>query len=65
MFGIGLQSGVNILITPEPYSSGDFISGSMTFTGQTFTNLGVTPGTYTYTWGTGLNTDSMTLQVGP
>jgi hypothetical protein len=37
----------------------------MTFTGQTFINLGVTPGTYTYTWGTGLNADSMTLQVGP
>ena len=45
----------------------------MTFAGQTFASLGLTPGTYTWTWGddpavagfTPDNSDSFTLQIGP
>jgi hypothetical protein len=31
---------------------------------QTFDSLGVTPGTYEWTWGTGMN-QNFTLQIGP
>jgi hypothetical protein len=36
----------------------------MTFNSATFGSLGVIPGTYTWTWGTGAN-QNFTLQIGP
>jgi hypothetical protein len=42
-----------LLIVPTGYTSGSQITGTQTFTGQTFTTLGLTQGTYTYTWGSG------------
>jgi hypothetical protein len=36
----------------------------MTFNNATLTTLGVTPGTYVWTWGTGAN-QNFTLQIGP
>jgi hypothetical protein len=36
----------------------------MTFNNATFVSLGVTPGTYIWTWGTGPN-QNFTLQIGP
>ena len=44
------------------YVSGTALSGSATYSGQTFASLGVTPGTYVWTWGTGAN-QNFTLQV--
>jgi hypothetical protein len=45
------------LIVPVGYTTGAAISSSQTFTGQTFSSLGLVPGTYTYTWGAGANAD--------
>jgi hypothetical protein len=42
-----------LLIVPTGYTSGSQITSTQTFTGQTFTTLGLTQGTYTYTWGSG------------
>jgi hypothetical protein len=42
-----------LLAVPTGYTSGTNISSSQTFTGQTFSSLGLTPGTYTYTWSGG------------
>lgn len=42
-----------LLLVPSGYTSGTQISGSQTFSGGTFTTLGLTPGTYTYTWSGG------------
>lgn len=42
-----------LLIVPTGYTSGTNISSTQTFTGQTFTTLGLTVGTYTYTWSGG------------
>jgi hypothetical protein len=53
------------LILPTGYTSGSSLSGTDTFTSQTFSSLGITPGTYTYTWGTGATADSLIVQIGP
>jgi len=49
---------------PQGYVSGQSLSDTMTFNSATFASLGVTPGTYTWTWGTGAN-QNFTLQIGP
>ena len=43
------------LSVPSGYVSGDPLSDSSTYPGQTFLSLGVTPGTYEWSWGTGPN----------
>lgn len=35
-----------------------------TWNNDTFASLGLTPGTYTWTWGTGIHADSFTLNIG-
>ena len=51
------------LLVPQGYVSGNPLSGTATYDNATFASLGITPGTYTWTWGTGV--DSFTLQIGP
>ncbi len=58
--GAGLGSGTEIRV-PADYVSGDLLFGTATFDSATFASLGFTPGTYTYTWGSGLNADSLTV----
>jgi hypothetical protein len=36
----------------------------MTFNNATLASLGVTPGTYVWSWGTGLANQNFTLQIG-
>ena len=36
----------------------------MTFNNTTFASLGVTPGTYVWSWGTGLENQNFTLVIG-
>ena len=59
MVGIG---GLHTLIVPGGYVSGTFLSASATYSNATVASLGVTPGTYVWTWGTGLN-QNFTLQI--
>jgi hypothetical protein len=65
-FGVNARrpngTGVDV---PFGYASESALSGSATFDGQTFASLGLTPGTYVYTWGSGPTADSLTLQIGP
>lgn len=51
----GNSSLLGILAVPLNYVSGAPLSDTSTFTGQTFSTIGVTPGTYEWTWGTGAN----------
>jgi FG-GAP-like repeat len=44
------------------YVSGTALSGSLTYGGASLATLGVTPGTYVWTWGTGAN-QNFTLQI--
>ena len=41
------------LVVPQGYVSNTALSDSMTFDNATFASLGLTPGTYEWTWGTG------------
>ncbi len=53
-----------VLVVPRGYVSGTSLSGSATYSGKTFATLGVRPGTYAWTWGTGTN-QNFTLQILP
>ncbi len=51
------------LLLPLGYVSGSFISGTDTWDDTTIAGLGLTPGTYNYTWGTGTD-GSFAFNVG-
>ena len=51
------------LLVPQGYSSGNPLSSSATWNNATFASLGVTPGTYVWTWGTGLANQNFTLII--
>jgi hypothetical protein len=52
------------LVVPAGYSSGGLLNGSITFTGATFASLGVTPGTYIWSWSEEETADSFILNIG-
>jgi len=52
------------IFLPAGYVSGTALSDSSTYNSATFASLGVTPGTYTWTWGDGAD-QRFTLQIGP
>ena len=63
--GMNFNGGVSpSLYVPVNYISGAAISDSSTYNNASFSSLGVTPGTYEWTWGTGAN-QNVTLQIGP
>lgn len=51
------------LDVPAGYVSGTHLSDTSTYAGATFASLGVTPGTYVWTWGSGRDADSFTLNI--
>ena len=51
------------LFLPLMYPSGAALSDTDTWSGATLSGLGVTPGNYTWNWGTGPTADSFTLDV--
>jgi hypothetical protein len=58
-----LDPGDGAIGVPTGYTSGAALSDSATWSGTTLTDLGLTPGTYVYTWGSGANLDSVTVNV--
>src|SRR5438105_2776679 len=55
ILGGGGASGHGALVVPFGYVSGTALSDTSTYDGATFSSLGVTPGTYVWTWGRGVN----------
>ncbi len=58
----GLFPGPDIVV-PVSYISGNVLSATATWDNTTLAALGVTDGTYGWTWGTGDNADSLTLEI--
>jgi hypothetical protein len=65
--GIGdsvtIVGGGNLLAVPQGYLSGGALSDTSTYDNQTFNTLGITPGAYTWTWGSGAN-QNFTVVIG-
>jgi hypothetical protein len=61
---VAISGLMEILVVPVGYVSGNPLTNSMTFFNLTLADLGVTPGTYVWTWGTGLENQNFTLQIG-
>jgi hypothetical protein len=64
-FGVFSSGGPISLVVPIGYVSGNSLTATNVFSSATFASLGVTPGTYQWTWGSGPSADSLTLQIGP
>jgi hypothetical protein len=60
--GVGFDS-LRALFVPTGYQSGAPLSSTGTYSNASFASLGVTPGTYLWTWGTGAHADSFTLKI--
>jgi hypothetical protein len=60
---VGISEGT-LLAVPDGYVSGAPLTSGATWDNTTLAGLGVTDGTYTWTWGTGPDTDSFTLNIG-
>jgi hypothetical protein len=62
-FGLDASYAIPYLSVPKGYMSGSPLSGSSTFDGQTLASLGLTPGTYVYTWGAPADDGSLTVKI--
>ena len=49
---------------PDGYISGSTLSGTVIWNGTTLSALGLTPGTYSWSWGSGANADSYVVKIG-
>lgn len=62
--GASYDLSVGLVFVPTGYVSGTPLGTSTaTFTGQSFASLGLAPGTYVSTWGSGASADSFTVTV--
>ena len=60
--GTGPSGGLTV---PAGYTSGSLLApAANTYIGQTFSSLGITPGSYIITWGSGPTADQITLNIG-
>ena len=64
LVGILLSPSVNFLVVPTGYVSDTALSDMAIYPATTFATLGVTPGTYEWTWGLGAN-ENFTLEILP
>ena len=70
--GVGDLVGIQVLegepagfiFVPSGYVSDSALSDTATYTGQTLSSLGMTPGVYKWTWGTGGPNQTFTLEIG-
>lgn len=56
---------VNGIAVPNGYVSGTYLSGTSVFNNQSINGMSLIPGTYVFSWGTGINADDITLIIQP
>jgi hypothetical protein len=56
-------SGPREVVVPPGYVSGTVISGSMTYNTQTIAGMGLSAGTYTWSWGSGGNASTLVMII--
>jgi hypothetical protein len=61
-FGIRFNPTATFIEVPFQYH-GTPLTATNTYASQTYASLGVTPGSYTWSWGSGPTADSFTLQI--
>ena len=64
IFGILPGPSGRSLYVPSGYVSNTTISGSATYASQTIAGMGLTLGTYTWSWGSGGNTSTLVMIIG-
>ncbi len=62
-FGVS-GGGAGSFFVPEGYVSGSALAGTSTYENKTLVDLGLTEGTYEWTWGTGETADTVTVNIG-
>jgi hypothetical protein len=60
---VGIDRAGNVIYVPAGYASDGALFDTSTYAGQSFSSLGVTPGSYVWTWGSGAHADSFTLDI--
>ena len=61
---VGFSPSAAYIGVPYGYQPGDTLTGTATWTNTTISDLGLAPGTYTWTWGSGSTADRFTILVG-
>ena len=61
---LGGDPPIGFIFVPMGYASGAPLSDTATYAGQSFATLGLTPGVYLYTFGSGTDADTFTVEVG-
>lgn len=61
---LNLSTTTGVLQIPSSYTSGAPLSNSITFVSQSFFLMGLNTGSYVYSWGSGINADSITVNIG-
>ena len=59
---VGIFEGIGLVI-PANYLSRSGLSSTATWANDTFSSLGVTPGSYTWNWGSGAHSDFFQLDI--
>jgi hypothetical protein len=59
---VGIDNNQNLVVVPLGYVSDSLLADTSIYDNATFASLGVTPGTYEWTWGTGAD-QNFTLQI--
>jgi len=62
--GVSGSSTDGLVDVPEGYTSGSFLSGTATWNDATLSSLGVTSGTYTWTYGSGVDAGTINFYAG-
>ena len=63
-FGVDVAGGTARIWASPLYKSGSALSSTDTWANTTLSGLGLTPGVYTYSWGTGADADTLQVRIG-